>query len=315
MKIVVPDWKTVSTGDLDEGLLSRFGEVVFYPLTSQEQLIERIADADAVLCNKSKITAEVMAGAPNLRYIGLFATGYNNIDMVAAKVRGITVCNAGSYSTDAVAQHTFALLLELASHVSDYHALVQRGDWICSDVFSPFRYPMTELAGKTIGIIGYGSIAKAVIRIAQAFGMTVLCHTRTPCQAEGVRFLSFEKLLEQSDIVSVHCPLTEQTRKMFNRDAFSRMKEGAWFINTARGAIADEPALREALDSGKLGGAAVDVLKVEPMVESCLLLGAPNCIITPHVAWAPQVTRTRLLNLVCDNLQAYLNGTPQNVVS
>lgn len=315
MKIVVPDWKTVSVGDLDETRLTSLGEVTFYPLTSQEELIERIADADAVLCNKSKMTAEVIAAAPNLKYIGLFATGYNNIDLDAARARGITVCNAGSYSTDAVAQHTFALILELASRVADYNGMVQAGDWVRSDVFSPFRYPMTELCGKTLGVVGYGSIAKAVIRIAQAFGMSVLCYTRTPREAEGVRFVTFEQLLAESDIVSAHCPLTDQTRKMFNGEAFSRMKDGAWFINTARGAVADEAALRAALDSGKLGGAAVDVLKVEPMLSSCLLLGAPNCIITPHVAWAPHVTRERLLGIVCDNLQAYLNGAPRNVVS
>ncbi len=315
MKIVVTDWKTVSRGDLDEGLLQSFGEVFFHPLTDDEQLIERIADADAVLCNKSRMTADVIAAAPNLRYIGLFATGYNNIDIDAARAHGVTVCNAGSYSTEAVAQHTFALLLELAGRVSDYHAMVQAGEWIRSDVFSPFRYPMTELCGKTMGVIGYGSIAKAVIRIAKAFGMTVLCHTRTPREAEGVQFVSFEQLLTASDVVSVHCPLTDKTHHLFNRDAFSRMKDGAWFINTARGPIVDEQALREALDAGKVGGAAVDVLAQEPMSGDCPLLGAPNCIITPHVAWAPLATRERLLHLVCDNLRAYLSGTPQNVVS
>ena len=315
MKIVIPDWKTVSLGDLDEKRLTSLGEVVFYPLTNDEQLIERIADADAVLCNKSRMTAEVIAAAPNLKYIGVFATGYNNIDLDAARAHGITVCNAGSYSTDAVAQHTFALILELSSRVAEYNVMVQAGEWLRSDVFSPFRYPTEELAGRTIGIIGYGSIAKAVIRIAKAFGMTVLCHTRTPRAAEGVRFVSFEELLRESDIVSVHCPLTPETRRMFNAEVFSKMKKSAWFINTARGAVADEAALREALESGTIAAAAVDVLRKEPMSQDCPLIGAPNCIITPHVAWAPQITRARLLDLVCDNLQAYVNGTPQNVVS
>ncbi len=314
MKIVIPDWKTVSIGDLDETRLTSLGEVTFYPLTDNDQLIERIADADVVLCNKALMTAEVIAAAPKLRYIGLFATGYNNIDLDAARARGITVCNAGSYSTDAVAQHTFALILELASRVADYNSMVQEGGWVCSDVFSPFRYSTTELCGKTIGVIGYGSIAKAVIRIAKAFGMTVLCYTRTPRKAEGVRFVTFEELLTESDVISVHCPLTDQTRKMFNGEAFARMKDSAWLINTARGPIVDEAALRVALESGKLGGAAVDVLEREPMAADCPLLGAPNCLITPHVAWAPLVTRERLLGIVCDNLQAYLNGTPQNVV-
>lgn len=315
MKIVVPDWKTVSIGDLDERLLSQFGEVTFYPLTDYKDLAARVADADAVLCNKALMTAEVMAAAPNLNYIGLFATGYNNIDIEAARARGITVCNAGSYSTDAVAQHTFALILELASRVAEYNGMVQAGDWVRSDVFSPFRYPTTELAGKTIGIIGYGSIAKAVVRIAKAFGMTVLCYTRTPREAEDVRFVTFDELLTESDIVTVHCPLNEQTNYLFDSRAFESMKDGAWLVNTARGPIVDEAALRAALESGKLGGAAVDVLEVEPMTAECPLLGAPNCIITPHVAWAPLVTRERLLGIVCDNLKAYLNGAPQNVVS
>ncbi len=314
MKIVVPDWKTVSIGDLDETLLTRFGEVMFYPLTAQEELAARIADAEAVLCNKALMTAEVMAAAPKLKYIGLFATGYNNIDLDAARARGITVCNAGSYSTDAVAQHTFALILELANRVADYNGMVQAGGWVHSDVFSPFRYPMTELVGKTIGVIGYGNIAKAVIRIAKAFGMTVLCHTRTKREAEGVRFVEFEELLRQSDIVSVHCPLNEQTRHLFDSRAFESMKDGAWLINTARGPIVDEAALRAALESDKLGGAAVDVLQREPMRADCPLLGVKNCFITPHVAWAPQVTRARLLDLVCENLQAYLDGAPQNVI-
>ena len=315
MKIVVPDWKTVSIGDLDETRLTALGDVTFYPLTAHDQLIERVAEADAVLCNKALMTDEVMAAAPNLKYIGLFATGYNNIDIEAARARGITVCNAGSYSTDAVAQHTFALILELASRVSEYNDLVQAGDWVRSDVFSPFRYPMTELCGKTLGVIGYGSIAKAVIRIAKVFGLSVLCYTRTPREAESVRFVTFEELLAESDIVSVHCPLNEQTKHLFDSRAFARMKDGAWLINTARGPIVDEAALRAALESGKLGGAAVDVLKTEPMAADCPLLGAKNCIITPHVAWAPLITRERLLGIVCDNLQAYLNGTPQNVVS
>lgn len=315
MKIVIPDWKTVSVGDLDAGQLTALGDVTFYPLTDKEQLIERIADAQAVICNKSQMTAEVLAAAPNLRYIGLFATGYNNIDLDAARARGITVCNAGSYSTDAVAQHTFAMILELASRVAEYNEMVQDNGWVYSDTFSPFRFPTTELCGKTIGVIGYGSIAKAVIRIAHAFGMTVLCHTRTPREADDVRFVTFDELLTQADIVSVHCPLTPQTKDLFDAQAFHKMKPTAWFINTARGPIVDEAALRDALVTGDIAAAAVDVLHKEPMVEECPLFGAPNCIITPHVAWAPLPTRERLLNIVCENLRAYLNGTPQNVVS
>ena len=315
MKLVIPDWKTVSAGDVDEGLLTAFGDVTFYPLTDAADLIERIADADAVICNKTLMTAEVIAAAPKLKYIGLFATGYNNIDLDAARAHGITVCNAGSYSTDAVEQHTFAMILELASRVAEYNEMVQDNGWVYSDTFSPFRFPTTELSGKTIGVIGYGSIAKAVIRIAHAFGMTVLCHTRTPREADDVRFVTFDELLAQADIVSVHCPLTEKTNNLFDAQAFRKMKSTAWFINTARGPIVDEAALRDALVTGEIAAAAVDVLHKEPMAADCPLLGVPNCLITPHVAWAPLPTRERLLHIVCENLRAYLNGTPQNVVS
>ncbi len=314
MNIVVTDWKTVSNNDLDESRLRTLGDVTCYPLTTPDEIVERVAHAEVILCNKTPITAEVMDAAPRLRYVGLFATGYNNIDIDAAKARGITVCNAGGYSTEAVAQHTFALILELANRVSDYHAFVQRGEWIDSETFSKFVYPMTELVGKTIGIIGLGSIGQAVARIAQAFGMHVLGFTRTPKTVEGVENVSFTELLSRSDVVSVHCPLNEQTYRLFDAAAFAHMKDGAWLINTARGPIVDEVALRTALESGKIGGAALDVLEVEPMQANCSLIGAPHCIITPHVAWAPQVTRARLLTLVCDNLCAFLDGKPQHVI-
>ena len=314
MKIVVTDWQTVSCGDIDKAAIEALGDVTFYPLTAPDEVCDRVRDAEVILCNKTPITAAVMDAAPNLRYVGLFATGYNNIDIEQARDRGITVCNAGGYSTDAVAQHTFALMLECANRVSDYQAFVQNGEWIESETFSKFIFPMTELSGKTIGLIGFGSIGSAVAQLARAFHMRVLCHTRTPKTAEGVEFVGFEELLSRSDIVSVHCPLTEQTHHLLDAPAFARMKEGAWLINTARGPIVDEVALRHALDAGKIGFAALDVLDVEPMQADCPLIGAPRCIITPHVAWAPQVTRARLNDLVCENLKMYLAGTPQNVV-
>lgn len=314
MKIVVTDWKTISGGDLPEAPIRALGDVTFYPLTSPDQITERVRDAEVILCNKTPITAEVMDAAPRLRYVGLFATGYNNIDIGAAKARGITVCNAGGYSTEAVAQHTFALILELANRVSDYHALVQRGEWIESETFSKFVYPMTELVGKTLGIVGLGSIGQAVAHLAQAFGMNVLAFTRTPKHVDGVESVSFEELLQRSDIVSIHCPLNDQTRHLLDAAAFDKCRDGAWLINTARGPIVDETALCEALLSGKIGAAAVDVLEQEPMRRDCPLYGAPRCIITPHVAWAPQITRARLLELVCDNLRAFLSGNPQHVI-
>ncbi len=315
LTLVIPDSKTLTNGDLSLSALDAFGRVVSYPLTPPNELPTRLREADIVLCNKAPMNEETLKGAPHVRYIGLFATGYNNIDFSYTNARGITVCNAGGYSTDAVAQHTFALLLEHVSRVADYRAFVERGGWKRSDTFSPFVYPTAELRGRTMGLVGFGSIGRAVARIAQAFQMEVLAHTRTPRpDTEGVRFVPFGELLRRSDVVSVHCPLTEETRGLFGRAAFAAMKPGAFFINTARGPIVDEPALREALDSGHLAGAAVDVLTEEPMREDCALSGAPRLTITPHVAWAPLETRQRLLDTVVENLRAYLAGHPQNVV-
>lgn len=314
MNIVITDWKTVTDGDLSTEGLETIGNVTAYPLTKPEDIASRIADADVVLCNKTPMTAEVLKHAPRLKYIGLFATGYNNIDLDYTNKNGITVCNAGGYSTDAVAQHVFAMLLSYASRVDDYRRFTEEGHWIGSDVFSPFCYPMTELCGRTFGIVGYGNIGKAVANIAKAFGMKVLVYTRTPKEDDTVEFVSFEELLSRSDILSAHCPLNPASEKLFNADAFAKCKDGALFINTSRGGVVDEQALKDALESGKLKGAMLDVLQIEPMTEDCVLHGVKNCLITPHVAWAPLETRKRLLTLVEDNLRAFLNGTPQNVV-
>ncbi len=314
MKIVITDWKTVTDGDLSLDPIRTFGEVTAYPLTAPEQIVGRIADADMVLCNKTPLTASVLEHAPHLRYIGLFATGYNNIDLDYTNAHGITVCNAGGYSTDAVAQHVFALLLHRMSQVAAYDRFTADGHWIGSDVFSPFCYPMRELSGMTMGIVGYGNIGRAVADIALAFGMRVLVYTRTPKEDARVQFVGFDTLLQQSDVVTAHCPLNAASAHLFNADAFAQMKPGAFFINTSRGGVVEETALREALDSGRLGGAAIDVLDTEPMRADCPLVGTKNLIITPHVAWAPLQTRERLLGLVCENIQAFLNGTPQNTV-
>ncbi len=314
MNIVITDWKTVTNGDLSLDMIEKFGNVTAYPLTKPEETAERIKDADVVLCNKTPMTAQVLASAKNLKYIGLFATGYNNIDLAYTNAHGITVCNAGGYSTDAVAQHVFAMLLNFASRVDDYRRFTEEGHWIGSDVFSPFCYPMTELHGLTFGIVGYGNIGKAVAKIANAFGMRVLVYTRTPKEDSTVRFVSFDELLASSDIISVHCPLNPASEKLFDAAAFSKCRKGALFINTSRGGVVDELALKEALENGRLKGAMLDVLSTEPMTETCVLYGAKNCLITPHVAWAPLQTRERLLALVCDNIRAFLDGCPQNVV-
>lgn len=315
MKIVITDWQTVAKNDLPLEKLEALGEVEIYSLTSKEQLIDRVKDADIALCNKTVFSKEVLEKCEKLKYIGLFATGYNNIDTKFAREKGITVCNAGSYSTNAVAQHTFALLLEHMSHVGNYNKMVQDGGWCKSEVFSPFVFPLEELSGKTIGIIGFGNIAKAVAKIALAFNMKVLVYTRTEREAENIEFVSFDELLKRSDVVTVHCPLNDESYRMFNSESFNKFKDGAFFINTARGGVMDEVALRAALESGKLSGAAIDVLETEPMSPDCALLGAKNCIITPHIAWAPLETRLRLLDIVTENIKAFLGGNPINVVN
>lgn len=316
MKIVIPDSKTVTNGDVSLDCFKDFGEVTAYELSGTTLLDERIADADIILCNKTPMTEDTLKNAKNLKYIGLFATGYNNVDLEYTNSRGITVCNAADYSTNAVAQHTFALILEHYSRVGTYNNFVQNGDWIKSDIFSPFVFRMNELANKTIGIIGFGSIGRAVANIAQAFGMNILFFARSKKEnTNGAVQTDLETLVSQSDIVTVHCPLNEESEKMFNDELFAKFKKGSLFINTARGGVVDEFALKNALENGTLSGAATDVLNTEPMAENCPLIGVKNLIITPHVAWAPTETRERLIKIVYNNLKNYLDGHPTNIVS
>lgn len=314
MKILVTDSLSVkSHNDLSLDALSRFGEVSEFDNLTREQLLCEVKDKDIILTNKVIIDREVMENAPRLRYIGLFATGYNNIDIVAAKEKGIVVANAGSYSTNAVAQQVIGYILAHFTKISQYDEFVKQGGWLKSKCFAPLLFATDEVYDKTLGIVGYGAIGQAVERAATALGMRVLVHTRTP--KNDPKFVSLDELLASSDIISMHCPLTEQTKDLMNREAFKKCKNGAFFINTARGGVVDEFALFEALKSGKLSGAAVDVLKSEPMSNDCPLLNAPNIIITPHTAWAPLKTRQRLLGIVCDNIQAFLDGNPTNNVA
>lgn len=312
MKIVLTDAQTVLDNLVNADILKQFGEVEEYGLLRYDEVAEKIADADMVVCNKTLLDKNTLRLAKKLKYIGLFATGYNNIDIDYCKAHNIAVCNAGSYSTNAVAQHTFALILEHFNNTSNYNKYVQDGRWKRSKTFSPFVYPLSELAGKTLGIVGFGNIGRAVAKIANAFEMRVIAYNRSEKQADEGEFVSFETLLEQSDIVSVHCPLNSESENMFDKNAFAKMKKGALFVNTARGGVMVEQVLFDALQSGHLGGAAIDTLKVEPMEEDCILMGAKNCIMTPHIAWAPVETRVRLMNIVADNIRAFLNGTPQN---
>ena len=315
LSIVLTDCSTVSANDLDLTSLERFGKVTYYSETAPEQIAERIKDADVVILNKTVLGKNELDAAKNLKLIALFATGYNNIDTVYAREKGITVCNAGSYSTSAVAQQVFAYILNHASKVADYDRDVKDGAWIRSRLFCFFSRPTEELAGKTLGIFGYGAIGKRVAAIAKSFEMRVIVTTRTPQIDASVEFVDFDTLLCESDYLSVNCPLNESTREKFNADAFSKMKKGAYFINTARGGVINEQALADALASGRLAGAGIDVLTNEPMREDCPLCSAPNITVTPHVAWAPLQTRERLLSIVEDNIEHFINGSPKNVVN
>ena len=315
MRIVILDAQTVTNGDVSLEPIRECGELVVFPNTAYEDIADRIADADAVLCNKSVLDSHSLRKAKHLRYIGLFATGYNNIDTTYASEHGITVCNAGGYSSNAVAQHTFALILEHFNRVGEYSRFVKDGNWMNSATFSPFVFPTDELSGKTIGLIGYGAIAKAVAKIALAFDMRVLVHTRTPQVDSTVTFLPLDEMLSQVDVLSVHCPLNDQTRGLLNAEKFALCKKGVFLVNTSRGPIVDEPALQVALTDGSVCAAALDVLQVEPMQKGCELNNLPNCMITPHIAWAPVATRERLVGIVVDNIKNFLNGTPTHVVN
>ena len=315
MKIVILDAQTVSRGDVDLEIYRQYGDLEIYQLTTPELTAERIKDADIAVCNKAVIGENEMKNAKNLKFITVFATGYNNIDVDYAAKRGIIVSNAGTYSTDAVAQHVFALMLEHFSRVGDYSHFVDEGGWLESPSFSPFVFPADEIAGKTLGIFGLGSIGKAVADIALAFKMRVIACSRSKKNYREVTDVDFETLLRESDVLTLHCPLTPETRYTFDKSVFDRCKDGAYFINTARGAVTVESDLAEAVRSGKLSGAGIDVLDGEPMKPGCPLLGVPGITITPHVAWGPLTTRIRLIGIIRDNIEAFLAGKPINRVN
>lgn len=315
VRIVMLEEKTVSQGDVSLKAFDSLGQVRSYPLTPGEKLAEYVGDAHAAICNKSVFTADVMEKCPDLKYIGLCATGYNNIDLEAASRLGITVTNVPDYSSRAVAQQVFSYVLHFASRTADYSEDVHNGGWIRSETFSYFDIPTFELAGLTMGIVGLGSIGIITAGIAQAFGMRVIACTRTPKSIPGVELVTKEELFAQSDFISMHCPLTADTRKMVNRELLALCRKTAYFINTSRGDTVDEEALANALKSGIIAGAGIDVISKEPMEPSNPLLLAPNCLITPHVAWAPVQTRERLIAIAAGNLKSFLEGTPVNVVN
>ncbi len=316
LKIAVLDRCTVTNGDISFAPMEAVGEIIYYDVLPPERIAAAIGECDAVIVNKARITAEIMDACPNLKFIGLFATGYNNIDTAAAAARGIVVCNVPGYSTQSVAQHAFALMLHFASRVDDYAASVARGDWANASTFSYLSYPAHELYGRTLGIYGYGNIGRAVAQIGLAFGMKVIATVRTPRAAQqGVELVSMEGLLSRSDYLSLHCPLTDETRHLINAHTLSLMKPTAYIINTARGGVIEEEALVDALNNGRLAGAGIDVLDTEPMRPGHPYLTAKNCYVTPHVAWGTLDARTRLITMVAENLKAFEAGTPINKVN
>ena len=315
LKIVVLDGYTLCAGELNFDALRAFGDVTIYDRVEQADVARCIGDAEIVLTNKAQITADVMAACPRMRYVGVTATGYNIVDVAEAKRCGIVVTNAPAYSTQAVAQHTFALLLESLSRVGAYSEQVRGGAWQTSKDFCFFAEPTEEIAGQTIGLIGFGHIGQSVAKIALAFGMKVLvCVPHPKAGWDDVRFVTLGELLAKSDVVSLHCPLTGENRGLIGEKAIAEMKTGVRVINTARGPLVDETAMAAALESGKVACYMADVLGEEPPVHGSPLLDAKNAILTPHVAWAPLQTRRRLMEIVVGNVAAYVQGRPTNVV-
>ncbi len=316
MKIVILDGFASNPGDMSWAEFACFGELTVYSRTPEEKVVSRIGEAEIVFVNKTPITAETIQRCPRLRMIGILATGYNIVDIAAAKKRNITVCNVPGYSTMAVAQMTFALLLELTQQVGLHTQAVFAGQWQKSPDFCFWNAPLMELAGKTFGVVGYGAIGHAVGRIAQAFGMKLLVTARHSKEVPtGAEFVPLEELLRRSDVVSLHCPQTAENLHMINGETLRMMKPTAFLINTARGGLVDEAALAAALKEGNLAGYGADVVSREPILEDNPLLSAPNCVLTPHIAWAPRETRRRLHRIAADNLCAFLAGNPKNVVN
>ncbi|MGB2753552.1 MAG: D-2-hydroxyacid dehydrogenase [Phycisphaerae bacterium] len=316
MKIVVLDGYTMNPGDLSWEGIEGLGECAVYERTPPERVVERAAGAEVVLTNKVVLDGAVMARLPALKYIGVLATGYNIIDTAAARERGIVVTNVPAYSTRSVAQLVMALVLELAHHVGHHARTVREGRWTASKDFAYWDYPLVELEGLVIGIVGFGQTGRAVADLARAFGMRVLVHTRTPKPPqEGVRFVDLESLLRESDVVSLHCPLTPRTEGLVNAKRLALMKPTAFLINTSRGPVVNERDLAAALEAGRIAGAGLDVLSTEPPKADNPLLAAKNCFITPHFAWATRAARERLMKTVVANVCAFLSGKPQNVVN
>lgn len=318
MKIVVLDGYTLNPGDITWEGLEKLGEVTVYDRTKAEDVIERIGDAQAVYTNKTPITRETLDACPNVKFIGVLATGYNIVDIEAAKEKNIPVANIPTYGTAAVSQFAIGLLLELCHHIGAHSDAVKAGEWSSNPDWCFWKYPLVELAGKTMGIIGFGRIGQETGKIAQALGMKVLAYDsykRPELESETCHYVELDELLKESDVISLHCPLFPSTEGIINKGTIAKMKDGVMIINDSRGPLIVEQDLREALDSGKVAGAALDVVSTEPIKMDNPLLGAENVILTPHIAWAPKESRQRLMDIAVANLQAFVDGAPQNVVN
>lgn len=316
MKIVVLDGYTLNPGDLNWEKFSEIGELKVYDRTSPQDILERTTDANIVLTNKTVLTAENIAAMNKVEYIGVLATGVNVVDLEYTKKTGITVTNVPGYSGSSSAQMVFALILELTNRVGYHSQTVTDGKWSASKDFCYWDYPLVELEGITLGIVGYGGIGKAVARIGLAFGMNILIYNRSvpPDLPDGITYSDLDNLIHSSDIISLHCPLTPQTKGMINKESLAQMKKTAYLINTSRGPLIVENDLADFLNEGRIAGAAMDVLYVEPPDKNCPLLTAKNCYITPHIAWATIASRERLMSIAVENIKSYLAGNPQNVV-
>lgn len=318
MKIVVLDGYTENPGDLSWAPLEKLGTLSIYDRSTSETIIERIGDAEVVLVNKVILGKKEFEACPNLKYIGVLATGYNVVDIEEATKYNIIVTNIPTYGTTAVSQFVFALLLELCRHVGHHAQRVAEGAWTKCPDFCFWDYPMFELFGKTLGIIGMGRIGYATAQIAKGFGMEVIAfdsYVNKEWQNEGIKYVDLPELLKMSDVVSLHCPLLDSTKEIINKKSLSLMKDGAILINTSRGPLINEKDVLEALNTGKLSGAAMDVLPVEPPIGQNKLSVHPNCLVTPHIAWAPKEARQRLLDIAVNNIESYQKGEPINIVN
>lgn len=321
MKIVVLDGYTLNPGDLSWEGLEALGELTVYDRTDvkdEKLIIERIGDADIVFTNKVPINGPILDACPGVKFIGVLATGYNIVDTEAARERGVDVCNIPTYGTDAVAQYAIGLLLELCHHIGAHDEAVKKGEWASNADWCFWKYPLVELAGKTMGILGYGRIGQRTGAIAQALGMKVLAYDIKKAdipQTDTFSYAELEKVISESDVIVLHCPLFPETNGIINKDNIARMKDGVFIINNSRGPLIVEEDLAEALNSGKVGGAACDVMSAEPVTMDNPLLNAKNAIITPHISWAPKESRKRLMDIAVANLRAFAEGKPVNVVN